>query len=321
MLLIDTATVAAQDRLAFWSDSSFDAYLPVQVRSPAGEQFGARMWGYELGPLTLFKIAAAPNTMMRSSRAIAACDPECLHLSVVLRGQINAAQEGRTGVARIGDLISYETSHPVVFRADQPYESLVVRVPRSMLGREETQISKLTAVGIPGGEGLARAAVAFLLGLAGGLEDGTITPTDAPDSIECVIDLVRALYAGPARAEEATRLRTRAEILLDIQAFIEVHLGDPELDPDQIARASFISTRYLHKLFESEGTSVCRWIRGTRLERCRRDLLDPALEDDTILTIASRWGLPGPQHFSRLFRSAYGCSPSDLRRERRSAAY
>jgi AraC-like DNA-binding protein len=259
--------------------------------------------------------------MMRSSRAIAACDPECLHLSVVLRGQINAAQEGRTGVARIGDLISYETSHPVVFRADQPYESLVVRVPRSMLGREETQISKLTAVGIPGGEGLARAAVAFLLGLAGGLEDGTITPTDAPDSIECVIDLVRALYAGPARAEEATRLRTRAEILLDIQAFIEVHLGDPELDPDQIARASFISTRYLHKLFESEGTSVCRWIRETRLERCRRDLLDPALEDDTILTIASRWGLPGPQHFSRLFRSAYGCSPSDLRRERRSAAY
>jgi AraC-like DNA-binding protein len=159
------------------------------------------------------------------------------------------------------------------------------------------------------------------LGLAGGLEDGTITPTDAPDSIECVIDLVRALYAGPARAEEATRLRTRAEILLDIQAFIEAHLGDPELDPDQIARASFISTRYLHKLFESEGTSVCRWIRETRLERCRRDLLDSALDDDTILTIASRWGLPGPQHFSRLFRSAYGCSPSDLRRERRSAAH
>jgi AraC-like DNA-binding protein len=168
---------------------------------------------------------------------------------------------------------------------------------------------------------LARAAVAFLLGLAGGLEDGTIRPTDAPDSIECVIDLVRALYAGPARAEETTRLRTRAEILLDIQAFIETHLGDPELDPDRIARASFISTRYLHKLFESEGTSVCRWIRESRLERCRRDLLDPSLDDETILTIASRWGLPGPQHFSRLFRSAYGCSPSDLRRERRIAVY
>ena len=143
MLLIDTATVPALDRLDFWSESSFDAYLPVQVRSPAGEQFGARMWGYELGPLSLFKIAAAPNTMMRSSRAIAACDPECLHLSVVLRGQINAAQEGRTGVARTGDLISYETSHPVIFRADQPYESLVVRVPRQHASAaQDAQISQ-----------------------------------------------------------------------------------------------------------------------------------------------------------------------------------
>ena len=43
MLLIDTAKVAASERLAFWSDSSFDAYLPVQVRSPAGEQSSRRM--------------------------------------------------------------------------------------------------------------------------------------------------------------------------------------------------------------------------------------------------------------------------------------
>jgi AraC-like DNA-binding protein len=315
MLLIDTAKVAAPERLAFWSNSSFDAYLPVQVRSPAREQFGARMWGYELGPLRLFRIAAAPNTMIRSWRAIAACDPECLHLSVVVRGQIAAAQEGRTGLARSGDLISYETSHPVVFRADQPYESVVIRVPKQLLGREEARICKLTAVGIQGGGGVPRAAIAYFLGLLGGLEDSTITAADAPNTIDCVLDLVRALYAAPAAAEGPARLLTRTEILLRIQSFIEASLGDPELDPEQIARASFISTRYLHKLFEAEGTSVCRWIRMTRLERCRRDLLDPALADETILSIASRWGLPGPQHFSRLFRSAYGCSPTELRRE------
>jgi AraC-like DNA-binding protein len=162
-----------------------------------------------------------------------------------------------------------------------------------------------------------RAAVAFFLGLASGLEDSTITSADAPNAVECVLDLVRALYAVPSRGEAPTRLRTRAEILLNIQSFIEASLGDPDLDPERIARGCFISTRYLHKLFEAEGTSVCRWIRESRLERCRRDLLDPSLEDETILSIASRWGLPGPQHFSRLFRSAYGCSPSELRREPR----
>jgi AraC-like DNA-binding protein len=320
MLLIDTATVPASERLEFWSESSSEAYLPVQIRSPAGEEFGARMWGYELGPLSLFRISAAPNTMMRTSRAIASCDPECLHLSVVLRGRINAAQEGRTGVARIGDMISYETSHPVIFRADQPYESLVVRVPKQLLGRQEAQITKLTAIGISGTEGLPRAAVAFFRSLAAGLEDGTVTAAEAPNTVECVLDLVRGLYASPALTQAPARPRSRAEILLNAQSFIEANLGDPDLDPEEIARASFVSTRYLHKIFQAEGTSVCRWIRVSRLEHCRRDLLDPSLRHETIIEIASRWGLPGPQHFSRLFRSAYGCSPSELRRETRAAA-
>ena len=314
MLLIDTATVPAPDRVEYWSESSFGAYLPVQIRNPAGEEFAARMWGYELGPLSLFRIAAAANTMMRTPRAIAACDPECLHLTIVLRGQINTAQEGRTGVARVGDLISYETSHPVISQADQSFESLVVRVPRSLLGRQETQISKLTAVGISGSDGLPRATVAFVRSLFGGLEDGTITTADAPNAVDCVLDLVRGVFAVPSQGREPTKLRSRAEILLNIQSYIEANLGDPDLNPDEIARASFISTRYLHKLFESEGTTVCRWIRMSRLERCRRDLLDPTLGHETILIIASRWGLPGPQHFSRLFRSEYGCSPSELRR-------
>ena len=313
-LLIDTAMVPARERLDFWLQSSSDAYLPVHIRSAAKEQFGARMWGYRVGPITIFRIAAAANTMMRTPRAIAACDPECLHLSVILRGRLEAAQEGRRGIAGIGDAISYETSHPVICRADEAFESLCVRVPRHLLGRDAERISKLTALRIPAGDGLPRAAVAFFRGLLGGLEDGTVTPDDSPNTVECVLDLVRSMYAVPTRSPEPKRLRSRAEVLRDIRSFIEANLGDPDLDPEGIARASFISTRYLHKLFEEEGTSVCQWIRTARLERCRRDLLDPALSHLTILAIASRWGLPGPQHFSRLFRAANGCSPSEWRR-------
>ena len=321
MLLIDTATVPASDRLAFWSESSFDAYLPVQVRSPAGEQFGARMWGYELGPLSLFRIAAAPNTMMRSrGRSPPAIRSACTSRSSCAGRSTRRRRAGRA-LPGSGDLISYETSHPVVFRADRPYESLVVRVPRSLLGREEAADQQADGGRrSPGGEGLPRAAVAFFMGLAGGLEDGTITPTDAPNSIECVIDLIRALYAGPAprrggdeapdsrrrscwtsrrssRRTSATRIWTRTG-----------SRGRASSRPDTCTSCS---SRRARASAAGSGT--------TRLERCRRDLLDPELDDDTILTIASRWGLPGPQHFSRLFRSAYGCSPSDLRRERRSA--
>jgi AraC-like DNA-binding protein len=211
-------------------------------------------------------------------------------------------------------MISYETSHPAVFRADEPFETLVVRVPKSLLGREAAAIANLTAVQLPCSDSLTRASATFFRRVAAALEAGTVSGDQATAAASRAVDLVRALYGRP-HGDEPRRLRTRAEILLSVESFIAANLGDPQLSPEDIARASFVSTRYLHKLFESEGTSVCRWIRDARLEACRRDLLDPALAHQTILAIASRWGLPVPQHFSRLFRAAYGCSPRELRRD------
>jgi AraC-like DNA-binding protein len=127
-----------------------------------------------------------------------------------------------------------------------------------------------------------------------------------------VLDLVRRLYTD-LDATHPTRPRSSAELMLHAQSYIEANLGDPHLDPEQVARSCFISTRYLHRVFADEGLSVCEWIRTARLERCRRDLLDSAFAGQPISFIATRWGLPSAPHFSRLFRGAYGCSPREFR--------
>jgi len=68
-----------------------------------------------------------------------------------------------------------------------------------------------------------------------------------------VLDLLAGALA--ARLERSRRLpletRQRA-LLMRVRAFIEERLGDPELSPDGIAAAHYISVRYLYKLFESE---------------------------------------------------------------------
>jgi AraC-like DNA-binding protein len=100
-----------------------------------------------------------------------------------------------------------------------------------------------------------------------------------------------------------------------IRASIEEHLGDPEITPEMIAKINFVSTSYLHKLFHKyEGVSMGSWVRAVRLRRCHRDLTDPALADRKIIEIASDWGFPTASHFSRAFRSTYGYSPRELRR-------
>jgi AraC-like DNA-binding protein len=314
-LLIDTAAVPAPQRVEFWSHASCDVYHPVQIRTDANERFSARMWCDELASISLFRIATAPNTMSRTPKTIAAGDPECLHLKIVLRGRMLAAQEHRSDVLAPGDMTIYDTSQPAIFRADEAFEAIVLRLPKNVLGAHASKMAGLTALRIPGGGGLPRLAAQFFCGVAVGLGDGTIARDDA-NVAERIIDLVRGVYADRLELERPTRLRSRTELLLHAKAFIGANLGDPDLDPEQIARACSISTRYLHRLFEAEGQSVCEWLRTERLDRCRHDLLDPAFADQTIVAIASRWGLPNAPHFSRLFRSAYGRSPREFRSSR-----
>jgi len=105
----------------------------------------------------------------------------------------------------------------------------------------------------------------------------------------------------------ADRLLTRC------QDYIEMHLGEVDLTPDRIAKAHHISTRALHRLFERESSSVSAWIRTRRLEQCRVDLTDEALEELSINQIHQRWGLFDAAHFSRSFKASYGVSPRTFR--------
>ncbi|MFD9395811.1 helix-turn-helix transcriptional regulator [Streptomyces sp. NPDC060000] len=105
----------------------------------------------------------------------------------------------------------------------------------------------------------------------------------------------------------------RSPVLGRILEYVELHLTDPDLSPETIARAHHISVRYLHKLFRDEGTTVGRWILRRRLEECRRDLMRHGRGSRTIAAVAARWGFLSATHFSRVFRSAYGMSPREWR--------
>ncbi|MDW6063040.1 helix-turn-helix domain-containing protein [Streptomyces sp. FXJ1.4098] len=58
---------------------------------------------------------------------------------------------------------------------------------------------------------------------------------------------------------------------------------------------------------------MASWIRHQRLERCRRDLVNPRLAGRPIQATAATWGFSRPGDFTRAFRSAYGVSPSEYR--------
>jgi AraC-like DNA-binding protein len=107
-----------------------------------------------------------------------------------------------------------------------------------------------------------------------------------------VMDLFTVALADRLdRNKELLAGTSQRALLTRIHAFIEAHLDDSELSPGTIAAAHFISLRYLYKLFELHERSVAGWILQRRLERCRRDLLDPNFAEAPVSAIAARWGI------------------------------
>ena len=97
----------------------------------------------------------------------------------------------------------------------------------------------------------------------------------------------------------------------EVEVFIEGRLGDPGLDVRQIAAAHYVSPRTLYRLFDGPGESVAGYIRGRRLDRCRREIL--ARPDLPLVAICERWGMGDPKHFARKYRARFGESPQETR--------
>ncbi|WP_245529214.1 helix-turn-helix domain-containing protein [Brucella ovis] len=95
------------------------------------------------------------------------------------------------------------------------------------------------------------------------------------------------------------------------------NLQDFRLDPDRIARACGISTRYLHELFKDTGQTVRHWIREQRLAACREALEDPD-NIQTAAEIAYSWGFNDQTQFSRAFKAQFGLPPGEHRENARA---
>jgi AraC-like DNA-binding protein len=308
-LVFDTASLEPGERFEGWREAAARCFFPMEIQPLTVAPFAGRLVGHELPSIDVFRVVATPNDCLRTPQGISARDPEQLQLHVLRRGRCAVSQDDRHDVLTAGTMTTLDSSRPWALRAVEPFELLVFAVPKVLLRPFGDALSRRTATTMGGDAGLGSLTVPFALGLADRLEDGSLG--DGRGELgETVLGLLRALALdGP----EERPVASAGALLPQVKAHIERHLGDPGLGPASVAAANFISPRYLHKLFRAEGCTVSDWIRQARLERCRRDLADPALAGETIAAIAARWGLADAAYFSRIFKAAYGCSPRELR--------
>jgi AraC-like DNA-binding protein len=267
---------------------------------------------HAVGPIPVFHIRGDASVVSRTPAAVAAGDPRMLAIALALRGRLVVSQDGRTATFGPEELSSWQTSAPMTVRAPEPFDLVVFAIPRTLLGPSAERICRCTARRIATADSTGAIAGLFLRTLWHELDRAGV-PVGREALAESVVGVARALFADVAAEAPAARSALGRALVPAIKAHIECHLADPGLGPADIARAHAISTRYLHKLFAGEERTVCQWILHRRLERARRELLDPELRGDPIMDIAGRCGMTNAAYFSRVFRAAYGCTPRELR--------
>lgn len=311
-VLIRTGDLPAKHRHDAWKTIVCDTLGPLDLRiDPDAPLRGAIEFG-RLGPVGVGRVrTSTPHSVHRTAGLIHRDNPEHYRVVLAISGSPRLAQDGRATQLSRGEFAIYDFTRPYELAYDSAVQLAVFSIPRDLLALPMDSVAELSALPIGSESGAGALAVPLLRRVA--TDHETYAPGSAARLSTVVMDVVGAAIAERLELTRSLPADSRQRtLLLRVHAFIERHLGDPGLDPGQVAAAHHVSVRYLHRLFEAENTTVAAWIRQRRLERCRADLA--AGGDEPVSTIAARWGLPDSAHFSRLFRRAYGMPPAEYRR-------
>ncbi|MER6526180.1 helix-turn-helix domain-containing protein [Streptomyces sp. NPDC001508] len=306
--VLTTRSVPPDESLEYWHDAVFDTLVGMDIATD-GRTYDATLRTDRLGDLRITTVQADPGQVHRASRFIARGDGREVFVAVQSTGRAQVEQDGRSTELRAGDIGFFETLRPFRTTFPERFRLKIFAVPCQLLDLPDADVRQITGRAVRPSEGLPALLAPMLERLADTSESYT-TPT-AERLAESVIDLVAATAADQLGAEPAELPGADGVLLLRVKTYIRWHLSDPGLTPSVIAGVHGISVRYVHRLFEAEGNTVCQWIREQRLRECRRELLAQPPGSVSLGQVARRWGFAGPAGFGKAFRNSFGLSPTD----------
>jgi AraC-like DNA-binding protein len=309
-----TDDLPARDRFAVWREVVGPTFLRLEVSDVPDHPF--RSSGTLLA-LPGLGVQWADNSGIRMdrTRGLVSDGSDDLILPLVSEGRHFASQRGRETAldrretallssADIGSVTCASRSRAAVLRMPSaPLASIIVGL-EDMVGRPIPRSSEPLTL-LTRYIGLLRADVA--------LRDPALRRL----AVAHVYDLI-ALSIGATRegAELASGRGMRAARLSAIKGDILANLeSNDDLSVEAVAGRQGITPRYVHMLFEAEGTTFSQFVLGRRLMLARRLLADPRQDHRTIAAIAYEAGFGDLSYFNRAFRRRFGITPRDVRTE------
>jgi AraC-like DNA-binding protein len=316
--VLTTAEVAERKRFQFWQDAVCDTFVELDCQARAERPFFGEITTAECDGLHFSNVHSDGQIVKRTRGRIRRAREEVMLISLQVRGVGTVAQDGREARLQPGDFACYDSTRPYTLGFDAEFEQLVLHMPRDAMVRRIGRTEVWTARRIAAASPVGSLVLPFVRRTASIVAE--VAPATASRLAETCLSLVTAALGERLGDVAAGGSAARTALIFRARAMIESNLHDHALNTEKIAELLRISPRYLQDLFHAEGTTVSDWIWKRRLEKSRRDLVDPLRAGDSIAQIALACGFADFGHFSRRYKEAFGASPRDDRATLRNSA-
>jgi len=307
---ITTSGLPPASRSTHWHQAIADTYFPLDLIFRDSDNFNGNLTSWFFGDVSLSRLTAAPTMYRRLPRHLVAERDEQFLVTVPARSEVRFSQCGKEVRCNPGGFILERSDEPYEFSHTEDTDLWVVKMSSEKLAGRIRAPDRFCSLQFDASSG-AGGLFADMLHLLPNRFD-TMTPEARTTVGQQLIDLLVLSLQADERTLTSANSSVREAHLTRIESFVRQALHDRELDPETVAAACGISTRYLHELFRDTNQTLGQWIRDQRLAACREDLADRTSRQ-TIAEIAYHWGFSDQAQFSRAFRNHYGLSPTEFR--------
>ncbi|TWC26996.1 AraC-like DNA-binding protein [Pseudomonas sp. SJZ079] len=277
----------------------------MSVHSELNSAFSASWVRYGLGPVDLNFLQCAAQKTSRSIEMTSRDKKPFFEFLFAREGRILVSHHGESTIVHPGSFILLSDRYPYTLEFPDGSNCLTAHMPEDWLSTWVADPHRLIGKPLGAGDVWARPLTGLLTAVAdSGLETSSVPRFVLADQFGALCSLI---MNQPSADKHDSELAKR------IKEGILEHHQSHMLSPSVIANEMAISTRHLHRVLSSSGTSFSSLLTSIRLERAVRLLANPMHGKVSIGEISWLCGFVDQSHFARLFKAAYGATPSQYR--------
>jgi AraC family transcriptional activator of tynA and feaB len=233
-----------------------------------------------------------------------------MDLYLLCEGDVSLSNANGTLDLGPGDMILWPYGPEWVARS-RHFRMIALGLPAAIARRQKDELQAL--VGRPiSANGVLGACVGALLRKASEFR-GRLTFEEGAALQDTLLHAISTLAVTQQGANLSTACAERDNQLQRLKSLALQSLDQVDLNPAMLAARAGVSTRTLHRLFTSSGTTFAEWLRQRRLERCWDELTRRWGRRRNIAGIALASGFGDLSTFNRAFRAHFGMTPRAAR--------